>query len=73
MAMSDCVKCWDTPCRCGHDYREWSPENRGQLILAIASSGPVKFGISDLNRFGRPDADGMRAVDRIAAALGGGS
>ncbi len=24
MGMSDCVKCWDTPCRCGHDYEDWS-------------------------------------------------
>jgi hypothetical protein len=24
MAMSDCIKCWDTPCRCGHDYKDWS-------------------------------------------------
>lgn len=24
MALSDCVKCWETPCRCGHDYRNWS-------------------------------------------------
>lgn len=22
--MSDCPKCWDTPCSCGHGYREWS-------------------------------------------------
>lgn len=24
MGMSDCPKCWDTPCTCGHDYRGWS-------------------------------------------------
>lgn len=24
MAMSDCIKCWDTPCRCGHDYSHWT-------------------------------------------------
>ena len=27
MAMSDCVKCWDTPCRCGHDYQHWSVQD----------------------------------------------
>lgn len=21
MALSDCPKCWDTPCSCGHEYR----------------------------------------------------
>lgn len=24
MAMSDCVKCWETPCACGHDYKDWT-------------------------------------------------
>ncbi len=21
--LSDCEKCWDTPCTCGWDYRAW--------------------------------------------------
>lgn len=24
MALSDCEKCWDTPCICGHSYRKWT-------------------------------------------------
>lgn len=24
MAMSDCPKCWDTPCTCGWDYKDWT-------------------------------------------------
>lgn len=24
MSLSDCAKCWDTPCTCGWDYRDWS-------------------------------------------------
>ena len=24
MALSDCPKCWDTPCTCGHEYKKWS-------------------------------------------------
>lgn len=24
MAISDCEKCWETPCECGHGYRFWS-------------------------------------------------
>lgn len=24
MSMSDCVRCWDTPCTCGHEYEGWS-------------------------------------------------
>jgi hypothetical protein len=31
MSLSDCVNCWDTPCRCGWEYREWSKQSRIQL------------------------------------------
>lgn len=24
MSMSDCIKCWETPCCCGHEYKDWS-------------------------------------------------
>lgn len=24
MSLSDCEKCWETPCCCGHDYKDWS-------------------------------------------------
>lgn len=27
MSMSDCEKCWDTPCTCGWDYRKYSKEH----------------------------------------------
>lgn len=26
MSMSDCPKCWDTPCTCGYEYRNASDE-----------------------------------------------
>jgi hypothetical protein len=26
MSMSDCEKCWDTPCACGWEYRRWTNE-----------------------------------------------
>lgn len=26
MALSDCPKCWNTPCDCGYDYKDWSVE-----------------------------------------------
>jgi hypothetical protein len=32
MSLSDCEKCWDTPCTCGWDYREWTV---GQLEAQI--------------------------------------
>jgi hypothetical protein len=24
MSLSDCIKCWDSPCTCGWEYRDWS-------------------------------------------------
>ena len=26
MSLSDCMYCWDTPCVCGWEYRNWSSE-----------------------------------------------
>lgn len=35
MSMSDCVKCWDTPCRCGWDYKDYTVEARLNLAAVI--------------------------------------
>ena len=35
MGLSDCVKCWETPCRCGHDYRSWSVKELNELITTL--------------------------------------
>ncbi|KKK72388.1 hypothetical protein LCGC14_2904380 [marine sediment metagenome] len=32
MSLSDCAKCWDTPCTCGWEYRNYSLENLEKLI-----------------------------------------
>lgn len=24
MALSDCEKCWSTPCECGYNYKDWT-------------------------------------------------
>ncbi len=24
MSLSDCEKCWDTPCTCGYEYKKYS-------------------------------------------------
>jgi hypothetical protein len=31
MSLSDCVKCWNTPCICGYDYKGWSIESLKSL------------------------------------------
>lgn len=38
MALSDCAKCWDTPCTCGYEYRNDSTDYRikqASIILGI--------------------------------------
>jgi len=31
MSLSDCIKCWDTPCECGWEYRWWDIERLTKL------------------------------------------
>lgn len=35
MALSDCVKCWDTPCRCGWNYRTWTKDALNEFIKIL--------------------------------------
>ena len=35
MALSDCEKCWDTPCTCGYRYRNYSDEALAKLIASM--------------------------------------
>ncbi len=37
MAMSDCAKCWETPCVCGHDYRGWTVDQLKRQIQMLKS------------------------------------
>ncbi len=35
MGISDCVKCWNTPCTCGWDYKDIPSENMADFITDI--------------------------------------
>lgn len=43
MALSDCIKCWCTPCECGYKYREMSIENKINQIKAIVGEDKNKI------------------------------
>lgn len=34
MSLSDCIKCWDTPCRCGYAYRDW-PVDQLETFISV--------------------------------------
>lgn len=35
MSMSDCIRCWETPCVCGWEYRNYTRNRRTDLAAAI--------------------------------------
>jgi hypothetical protein len=37
MALSDCAKCWETPCVCGHEYKDWSVSRLTEFIETLQS------------------------------------
>jgi hypothetical protein len=40
MSLSDCSKCWETPCICGHGYIGRSIKYKLNLILSILTCEP---------------------------------
>ena len=38
MALSDCVKCFETPCVCGYGYKDYSLEKKLSIVSAIMGS-----------------------------------
>ena len=37
MGISDCLKCWDTPCSCGWEYKSWHKKGFSEFIADITS------------------------------------
>lgn len=58
MSLSDCAMCWNTPCTCGHGYREWSAEKlrlqiamlQGVLEKKAGVIGPPKAPLAEMER-----------------------
>ena len=50
MSLSSCVKCWDSPCTCGHDYENSSNEYKIKLISAILGIGENDSLLDDIKQ-----------------------
>ena len=50
MSFFDCPECWETPCRCGYMYRNWTKEQRRDLAIAAMKSVPSEQESSSLER-----------------------
>ena len=50
MSFFDCPECWETPCRCGYMYRNWTKEQRRDLAIAAMKSVSSEQESSSLER-----------------------
>lgn len=48
MAMTDCAKCWETPCTCGWYYRKWTREERIEIAAVILGVKPEALAVIDV-------------------------
>ena len=45
MALTDCGKCWSTPCECGWEYRYMNDEKFAKFIVNILTYKEDKIAI----------------------------
>lgn len=50
MSLSDCEKCWNTPCTCGWGYRDWSMERKLELAAVLFEEYNPKRGEMTIGR-----------------------
>lgn len=48
--LSDCSKCWNTPCTCGYDYRKIQPEQMEKFIADIMQYRSKEEALTILDR-----------------------
>ena len=41
MALSDCPKCWDTPCTCGYQYRNYGGPMLEEQVFSMFEYVPI--------------------------------
>ena len=42
MALSDCSECWETPCVCGWEFKDWSHERHVEFIKSTLKRKPLE-------------------------------
>lgn len=50
MSLSDCPKCWDTPCTCGHEWKQKSTKRlieTRDMLNRIIDEREIRDGISE--------------------------
>jgi hypothetical protein len=52
MSLSDCIVCWNTPCECGHEYKDWSWERIHNLITVMIQAKTEQEEIDELDKLG---------------------
>ena len=50
MSMWDCLRCWNTPCTCGYEYRTWGNKAINDLISTLEA-------VKRANKNGKKDSD----------------
>jgi hypothetical protein len=60
MALSDCPKCWDTPCTCGHYWRDFSNEAKIKQAKAILGDIKIYFEEDMDNAYDKGFKDGTK-------------
>lgn len=60
MALSDCSRCWETPCSCGFDYRWWPVAKREELAAAILGIPFAQLKACGITPERHPKADNER-------------
>ena len=42
MALSDCIKCWQTPCECGYEHQCWEIYLIDHVSIEVSIEAKIK-------------------------------
>jgi hypothetical protein len=65
MALSDCIKCWDTPCTCGYKYDSWTIEKLTTHVDLVTSVLEVRLAAQEEAKRHQPDETLQKRIDSL--------